>query len=152
MSIIPLLYEMKLSLTLPFIPLLLSYLLKHTSSFNVAIKSTFSCFYNVFWNLSQFVVCTAVEKTQQRIYEYVVLKLKQMSLLISTEPLWAILKPKGTKNTVIGISVSEVALLIRKIIKIGKKYQILRAKKCMYFHSNHCVYCFVCYTECLKLE
>ena len=38
MSIIPLLYEMKLSLTLPFIPLLLSYLLKHTSSFNVAIK------------------------------------------------------------------------------------------------------------------
>ena len=68
MSIIPLLYEMKLSLTLPFIPLLLSYLLKHTSSFNVAIKSTFSCFYNVFWNLSQFVVCTAVEKTQQRIW------------------------------------------------------------------------------------
>ena len=98
MSIIPLLYEMKLSLTLPFIPLLLSYLLKHTSSFNVAIKSTFSCFYNVFWNLSQFVVCTAVEKTQQRIYEYVVLKLKQMSLLISTEPLRAILNQKCART------------------------------------------------------
>ena len=64
MSIILLLYEMKLSLTHPLL-LLLSYLLKHTSSFNVAIKSTFSCFYNVFWNLSQFVVCTAVEETQR---------------------------------------------------------------------------------------
>ena len=93
-----------ITFTPPAFYILLSYLLKHTSSFNVAIKSTFSCFYNVFWNLSQFVVCTAVEKTQQRIYEYVVLKLKQMSLLISTEPLWAILNFKMCKN--------------RKIIKI----------------------------------